>query len=402
MVSIKLKFRPSTVVGKEGSLYYQVICKRVVRQVATNYKIMADEWSADNDSLILNRTDMIRYNQLHEIQRKIEWDHRRFKQIVKRLSSSDSSFTASAIVRDFQGYTSEITLFSYTRSIVARLWKQGQYRTSETYTSTLNSFYEFREGVDIYFEDIDSNLLLAYEYHLKAKSLSPNTISFYMKRLRAVYNKAIDDGFAENKNPFRRVSTSSEKTVKRAIPLKCIKKLKDLDLSYSASKSFARDMFLFSFYTRGMSFVDIAYLRKKDLKGKVLTYRRKKTGQLLSIQWERCMQEIVDKYASTFMSPYLLSIIGDPNGDIRKQYHHVQARINRNLKNIGAALDLSIPLTMYCARHSWASIARNEGIPISVISEGMGHDSESTTQIYLASLETQVIDKANRKILNLL
>lgn len=96
--------------------------------------------------------------------------------------------------------------------------------------------------------------------------MAPNTISFYMKRLRAVYNNAVEDGYVENKNPFKKVFTSSEKTIKRAIPLKFVRKLKDLDLSYSPSKSFARDMFLFSFYTRGMAFVDMAYLQKKNLK----------------------------------------------------------------------------------------------------------------------------------------
>ena len=133
----------------------------------------------------------------------------------------------------------------------------------------------------------------------------------------------------------------------------------------------------------------------------MLTYRRKKTGQLLSIRWEDCMEQIVDQYSS-LSSPYLLSIIKDPTGNTRKQYRNVLTLINHNLKTIGKELGLTLPLTMYVARHSWASIARNEGIPISVISEGMGHDSERTTQIYLASLETQVIDKANKKILKLL
>ena len=211
----------------------------------------------------------------------------------------------------------------------------------------------------------------------------------------------MEDGYVENKNPFKKVFTSSEKTVKRAIQLKFVRKLKDLDLSYSPSKSFARDMFLFSFYTRGMAFVDMAYLQKKNLKDNVLTYRRKKTGQLLSIRWEDCMENIVDQYSS-LSSPFLLSIIKEPTGNTRKQYHNAQTLINHNLKAIGKELGLTLPLTMYVARHSWASIARDEGIPISVISEGMGHDSESTTQIYLASLETQVIDNANKKILKLL
>ena len=399
MISVKVKFRPSTVDGKEGSLYYQIIYKRVPRQFVTDYKIKTTEWNIYSGNLEFSQADMPRYNYLSTVIQKIEWDKRRFQQIFNRLLSSNKTFTTDDIVQD---QASEITLFNYMNNMISRFWKQGQYRTSETYSSTLNSFSEFRNGVDLYFEDMDSDLLLAYEYHLKSKSLSPNTISFYMKRLRAVYNKAIDDGFVENKNLFRRVFTSSEKTVKRAISLKHIKKLKNLDLGYSASKEFARDIFLFSFYTRGMSFVDIAYLQKKDLKGNVLTYRRKKTGQLLNIQWEHCMQEIVNKYSSSTISPYLLPIIKRPEGNVRKQYQNVQSLINRNLKNIGKDLNLPIPLTMYCARHSWASIARSEGIPISIISEGMGHDSESTTQIYLASLETQVIDKANRKILKLL
>lgn len=402
MVSIKLKFRPSMIIGKEGRLYYQVVYKRVIRQILTEYKIFADEWNSDNGCLIFSAVNMTRYNYLSVIQQNIEWDNRRFQHIIHRLSSSYYPFNVDTIVQKFQNKSSDITLFNRMQNTISKLWKQGQYRTSETYTATLNSFREFRNGKDLYFEDMDSDLLRSYEYYLKEKSLSHNTISFYMKRLRAVYNKAVDDGFVENKNPFKKVFTSSEKTVKRAIPLKYIRKLKDLDLSHSVSKSFARDMFLFSFYTRGMSFVDMAYLQKKDLKGKVLTYRRKKTGQLLSVRWEPCMQEIADRYSSSDMSPYLLAIIDNPDGDTRKQYHNVQSLINRNLKAIGVSIHLTIPLTMYVARHSWASVARNEGISVSVISEGMGHDSEKTTQIYLASLETQVIDKANRKILKLL
>ena len=390
------------IIGKEGSLYYQVIYKRVIRQVLTEYKIFTDEWNSDKECLTLSTVDMKRYDYLSLIQQNIEWDNRRFQHIIQRLSSSNRQFNTDTVVQEFQNKSSDITLFNRMQNTISKLWKQGQYRTSETYTATLNSFREFRNGKDLYFEEMDSDLLLSYEYYLKAKSLSPNTISFYMKRLRAVYNKAVDDGFAENKNPFKRVFTSSEKTVKRAIPVKYIRKLKDLDLSHSISKSFARDMFLFSFYTRGMSFVDMAYLQKKDLKGKVLTYRRKKTGQLLSVRWEPCMQEIVDRYSPSDISPYLLAIIDNPDSDTRKQYHNVQSLINRNLKAIGISINITIPLTMYVARHSWASIARDEGIPISVISEGMGHDSESTTQIYLASLETHVIDKANKKILKLL
>lgn len=146
-----------------------------------------------------------------------------------------------------------------------------------------------------------------------------------------------------------------------------------------------------------MSFVDIAYLKKKDLQNGVLTYRRRKTGQLLFIKWERCMQEIVDKYTLPY-SDYLLPIIKEKANE-RKQYQNALHAVNHNLKKVSLQACLPIRLTMYVARHSWASVAKSKHIPLAVISEGMGHSSENTTQIYLASLDNAVIDHANRLIL---
>jgi len=181
--------------------------------------------------------------------------------------------------------------------------------------------------------------------------------------------------------------------------LKVIKKIKDMDFTTNPTFDFARDMFLLSFYTRGMSFVDMAYLQKKDLRHGILSYRRRKTGQQMFIKWEKCMQEIIDKY-DTSGSNYLLPIIKPLNNiDERKQYINTAHKINYYLKIIGKGLGLSLSLTLYVARHAWASIAKSKNIPLSVISEGMGHDSETTTRIYLASLDTSAIDKANSLIL---
>ncbi len=400
MVSVKLKFRPSSVNGKKGRLYYQVICMSKVRQIATNFKITESEWNSDLECVVIGADDS-RADYLHHVQNRIECDKRRFMRVINKFSVSNVPFTVDALVNEFNKQSSGITFFSYMEHLIAQFWTHGQFRTSETYRATLNSFKRFRNGADLYFDDIDSEMLISYENYLRTRGLAPNTISFYMKRLRAVYNNAVEDGCANERNLFKKVFTSSEKTVKRAISLRFLRKLKDMDLSCSKNRCFARDMFLFSFYTRGMSFVDMAYLQKKNLKYDVLTYRRKKTGQLLSVHWENCMQEIVERYSSC-TSPYMLSIIKNPTDNIRKQYHNALTLVNHNLKAIGRELGLNRPLTMYVARHSWASIARDEGIPITIISEGMGHDSVSTTQIYLASLETQIIDKANKKILKLL
>ena len=149
-------------------------------------------------------------------------------------------------------------------------------------------------------------------------------------------------------------------------------------------------------------FSNMAFLKKKDLQGGILSYRRKKTSQQLFIKWEKPMQEIIDKY-DTGESLYLLPIIKENGTDSRTQYKNSAHLVNDKLKKIGEQLGLENPLTSYVARHSWASIAKSKNIPVSTISEAMGHDSESTTRIYLASLDTSSsVDKANSIVLSVL
>ena len=420
MTSIKVKFRPSTVDGKEGGLYFQIIHNRVVRQLNTDYKAFAEEWDAESESVVVNGN---RSNLLLGIQERLAWDVARLEKVVRSLETERRRFTADDVITMFHKLTKESSLFTFMHGVIAQLKQLGKVRTSETYTATLKSFMAFRDEQDVPLDGISSDMMLMYEAHLKARGVRMNTISFYMRNLRAVYNRAVEKGLTQPNNPFRHVYTGVDKTVKRAIPIKAIKALKELDLSMKPSLDFARDMFLFSFYTRGMSFVDIAYLKKTDLQNGILTYRRRKTGQELSIKWEKCMAEIIAKYPEN-KTDYLLPIIKEEcngrnsvshqaclNGRVvtdegkaneRRQYDNTLHLVNYRLKELSTMLKLQRPLTMYVARHSWASAAKSKNVPLSVISEGMGHDSEATTQIYLASLETSVVDKANKMILGLL
>ena len=399
MVSIKLKFRPSTIDGKEGTIYYQVIKNRVVRRIKTDYRIFTSEWNDKSCKLVFECPD--RYDYLRAIEDRIKLDMECLERLISRYERANPHFTSDDIVVGFKTKMNELSFFNFMQKQIAQLKQMGKYRTSETYHATLNSFTAFRNGQDLLFAEFDSDLMLMYESYLHNRGVTKNSSSFYMRILRAVYNRAVEKELIEQCYPFKYVYTGIDRTIKRAIPLKAIKQIKSLDLSLQPSLVFARDMFLFSFYTRGMSFIDMAYLKKKDLSNGILTYRRRKTGQQLFIRWEKCMQEIVDKYENP-LSEYLLPIIKPINGDERTQYQNAMYLINRKLKSIGEMIDIQLPLTMYVARHSWASAAKNKNVPISVISEGMGHDSEMTTQIYLASLDTAVVDKANSMILNLL
>ncbi|MBO5626797.1 MAG: site-specific integrase [Prevotella sp.] len=397
MASIKVKFRPSTVEGKEGGIYFQIIQNRVVRQLNTDYKVYPSEWDETIETVIISGN---RSNTLSGIKERIDWDIARLEKVVGQLERERRRYTADDVISVFQKISKETSLFSFMHSVIAQLKQLGKVRTSETYAATLNSFAAFREEQDVPLDAITSDLMLLYEAYLKARGLRMNTVSFYMRILRAVYNRAVEKGLTTQRHPFRHVYTGVEKTTKRAVPVKTIKALKNLDLSSKPTLEYARDMFLFSFYTRGMSFVDMAYLKKSDIKDGSLTYRRRKTGQQLIIRWEKCMAEIIAKYPNV-ETEYLLPIIKRTSNQ-RAQYINALHVINYRLKEISTLLKLQRSLTMYVARHSWASAAKAKNVPLSVISEGMGHDSETTTQIYLASLETSVVDRANKMILGLL
>lgn len=292
------------------------------------------------------------------------------------------------------------TVFSFIDKLAAQLDKTRQQRTAETYRTTLNSFRRFRNGMDTTFDRIDSAMLEDYEAWLKDSNVCMNTISFYMRRLRTIYHKAIDSGLTADNRPFRNVYTSIATTAKRAVTIESMRLIKEYQPT-AKNEEFARDMFLFSFYTRGMALVDMANLKPTDIRNGCLTYRRRKTGQLIQMEWDGRMQDIVDRHPGT-TGVFLLPIISKLNGKEQSQFRWRQYQINTNLKAIGEELGLTHKLTLYVARHSWATIANTLNIPLSVISQGMGHNSEKTTRIYLKSLDTKVIDRANQQVLKTL
>lgn len=399
MATVKIKFRPSSANTGDGTIYYQVIHNRVARQIKTGYRVTRSEWDSRLEAPPLSISERTAY--LSALKMKVAEDKAKLERVIASLEQRGTSYTSDDVVEAYLRPTEvQATFFTFMRSEIARMKSLGKQGIADAYNTTLNSFIRFREGADLSPEAIDDDLMCAYEARLKEEGACRNTSSFYMRNLRAVYNRAVKKEMTRQRDPFRHVYTGIDKTIKRAVPLSVIRRIKSLDLSLFPVEELARDMFLFSFYTRGMSFVDMAYLKKKDVQNGILSYRRRKTGQLLSIRWEKCMEEIVAKH-DTDDTPYLLPIISK-DGDARKQYRNASHLVNKKLKLIAERLKLPVPLTMYVARHAWASIARSKNIPLSIISEGMGHDNENTTRIYLASLDTAVVDKANRLILKAL
>ena len=394
--SAKLCFRPSSVPQKVGRLYYQIIIRRICYQYDSQYQIYEKEWNKQT-GLVLEDALPSRAKGLIAIKKHTEWELSKLYEVAQYMLEESNIIDYNLIVREFEIQKNRQSFRAYVMSQIAQLEQKGKERTAEMYLSTYRSFMRYLKNEDVFFYELDQNMFEDYELWLREDRLIPNSISFYMRILRTILNKAVKQSFLPSCNFFQNVYTGIAATVKRAIGFEEMKRIKALNLKMQPNLDFARDMFLLSLYFRGMSFIDMANLQHKNLQNGHLVYCRQKTGQRLDIKWEKQMSDILDKYP---LDPkYLLPILKSPNEASRTYYKNMSKQVNRWLKKIGAMADVQIPLTMYVARHTWASLAKQKNIPIGVISDGLGHQSEKTTLIYLSTLDTSAVDDANKKIL---
>lgn len=398
MVTVKVKLRPSIVEDRPGSIIIIVTSHRITRQITTGYKVFPCEWD-EKRSQFVSTINNDRMAAIKSITQKLYWDVERLHRIIKKFNNRQQDYSADDIISEFQRISKEKAFFNFMENVITRLKQLGHTGTAKNYRAALGSFKRFRAHEDIPIEAIDHIIMEDYQAYLNVTGLAPNSISFYMRILRAVYNRAAEQEASIDRKPFRTVFTGMEKTRKRAISIDDIKRIKDLDLSHRPTLEFARDIFLFLFLCRGMSFIDAAFLKKSDIRNGVLTYRRHKTGQQLQVKIIRQIEELTGRYQTDGL-PYLLPIITMPGKDERKQYESALRRVNKSLKIIAEMVKLPVTLTTYVTRHTWATIAKSKNVPVNVISDALGHDSITTTQIYLASIDSSIIDNANELVVN--
>lgn len=399
MATFKLKFRPSTAEGKPGSIYFQVTHCRSTRTVYTDYRVMPEEWDGRTSFIRITGTPE-RRAELQLIASKLQWDCKQITSLITEKELAMLEYTADDIVSAFRLLPPCQTWFSFIHGMVAKKLRIGRLGTAKTYRDALMSFSRFRNGEDLTIDALDTETMNLYEAWLKGRGVKRNSSSCYLRTLRTLYRKAVETGLTTDKHIFRHVFTGFAKTAKRAIPLGSLRAIRQLQLSEGSAIAFARDLFMLIVYLQGISFVDLAYLKKDDIRNGQLHYSRKKTGQELTVGWESVMQDIVDNYIHlTKGSPYLLPIITKTDGTERRQYERMEHKVNYYLKKIGTMVGLQASLTTYTGRHTWASILRDMGTSLSVISKGLGHESLKTTQIYLSSIDMEGVVKANRKMI---
>lgn len=300
-----------------------------------------------------------------------------------------------------------MTLSSYFATYIGRLAYGGKEKTALNYRSTWNmvSRYLGWKAAGFLLTEITDEWVHRYSEWLAAhEHLKPGSIDFYIRNLSALYGHAVREKLVDNngRNPFRGIRPAVPVTAKRALADEDIRKLIAYTGSGSSRRSGiqARDVFLFLFYTRGMCFVDVFNLRKSDIYGVYIYYKRSKTGAALQVKIIPEVKKLIEKYStpeSEYIFPFLHQKLRG-SGEVNE--HSVLRRLNRNLAAIGKELGITLTLTTYVARHTWASLTEACGTNTSIISQGLGHSSERVTRIYMKGMPSHVIDNANEEMLN--
>lgn len=399
MTTIRARLNSSRL-GNDGMypLVIRIIHERMKRDIYTPYRLRPEEFEICSEKAVTKSHGKERTTYIREVNECISYMKGELESI-RDLLESRGEYTASEIVRAYKSRNDMGCFFTYATCRINELTASGRDGTAANYRSAVNAFEHYLGNSDLSMEDLTRKMVEAFIDNRTRQGNSPNTAAFYVKQLRAIYNKAYDEGYVRSAhNPFNRIKLKGCKTPKRAISKKEINRIAGVDLKGKHRHlELSRDLFMFSLYTRGMAFVDMCYLKKENIHGNMLVYRRRKTGQWLQIRIEAPLKELLRKYNDA-NSPYLLPMLRD--GDNYKDYRYIQRRLNKRIREIGELLEFNFPLTFYVARHTWATLAHENGVAMSVISEGMGHGSEKTTRIYLANLSHQVIDKANRAVIN--
>lgn len=380
------------------ALVIQIIHQRAKRVIYTPYKLREDEFDASQHRAVY--ADGVRYTrkQIREINEFVEQKREEITKIVEHMAAHAKCFTAADIVKKYDQDQSDKYLITYTERLIDRKKALGKMGTAQGFLSTLRSLIRFMGSRLVEFADVDCRFIREYEEFLVSTNVTQNTVNFYMRNLRTICNAAAADGIDMGESmAFRKIHIRITKTVKRALKQDVIERISLIDLADSVELDKARDLFMFSFYTRGMSFVDIVYLRHVDIMDGVIYYRRRKTGQYLEVAMTEPLRRIVNKYP-TDPTDVLPFINESDQPTMYKKYQATYGRIYRGLRVLQKRLNLASPLTTYVARHSWATIAKEQGASTAVISEGLGHSSENTTRIYLKEFDRSVIDKVNERI----
>ena len=403
ITSVKLMLNKSRILNN-GSypLVFQVIHNRRKKLLYTGYRVKEEVFDELEGKIMNGVGSTFTATEVVKMNRELRKMRNQIDIRIRQLERTREEFAVEDILTQnaFGTGKSQFYLLRYINAQIERKQELKKVGMAAAYKSTRSSLAKFIGRPDVRMSEVDLAFVRRYEDFLYSNGASGNTVSYYLRNLRSLYNQAVTDGYhPRGEYPFAKAQTRPAKTVKRALSRTDMQNLADLNLENEPELEFTRDLYLFSFYAQGMAFVDIVLLKKTDICNGVLTYSRHKSKQLIRIVVTPQMQGVIDKYNTE--NEYLFPIISGEYASGYQKYRLALGRINRHLKKIAVVADIKVPLTTYTARHTWATLARDYGAPISVISAGLGHTSEEMTRVYLKDFDVSMLNQVNSIVTNL-
>jgi site-specific recombinase XerD len=380
----------------------RVIENRKCRYVSIGYSVMKEHW--DFKKQVPNKKHPNRMELEMIIQQRLKE-----MQLVRMESDlEENEVTSEALLQPIKARNKRVSFVEFGKNYCKELHDADRVKTAQIYRDAIVRLSKVVEIPDLTFKQITAPLLCSFEAKLLATGITENSVSVYMRSLRAIYNRGILMKVAsENSYPFKtyKVSKLDNRTEKRAITKDQIKLIIGHETVAGTKLDFSKKVFLFSYYCRGINFKDIAMLTSTNLKGDRLNYKRAKTGQAFSIKLlvpaQNILNEMIAESAITgskYLFPILSSFHETPV-QINHRLKRVLKEVNHELKELAKTLNIDVLLTTYVARHSYATILKREGVSTSKISESLGHATEQITQTYLDSFENSVLDDADLLLL---
>ena len=393
-----LCYKSKTLANGEHPLMFRVCKDGKKKYVSLGVSVAPQYWDFQKNKPKRNCPDRIL------IEKLIAQKSKELSELVLELEADNKEYTAATLVEKAVKPKVKATVGSLMKEHIKDLKEANRTGYALSMEQVYNSLIKFNGHLDMPFSDIDIQWLKKYEQWLRNRGLAENTIGIRFRTLRRIYNIALERKLVKSEDyPFKSfgVSRLHQQTAKRSIKKEGIYRI----LNYPTDNkryyySLAIDLFKFSYFTGGINFADMAYITKKNIMDGRLVYCRKKTKKIINLPLQAEALEVLEKYRSD--SEYLFPIFSafhKTEQQKRNRLHKVITKVNDALKEIGKELGITIDLTTYVARHSYATVLKRSGVSTAIISESLGHSSEKVTQIYLDSFENSQIDEAMKNLL---
>ena len=299
----------------------------------------------------------------------------------------------------------DVTFKSFADKLIKDMLAIKKTGNAMVYQTSINRLLKFCGNDKIRFNQIDYSLLNSFVQQLQLDHVKVNTISNYLRAIRAIYNKAIRSKLVDRIHyPFYDIQIKGERTQKRSITKEQMLEIEQLNIKNNSTEWHSRNYFILSFYLIGISFTDLAYLKPENIKKGRVIYNRRKTHKLFSVKLHSKAFKVLEYYKSdrNYLLPVLKNNVNEDDMPCKKTIIQWIKTTNKYLQVIGDKLNFEEHLTTYVTRHTFATLAKKLGYSNELIAEALGHEyGNKVTNIYLDSFDKQQVDEMHEKVISL-